>query len=431
MKAASAIASIVIFCDLTALVAGFHVHSPSLALFTHARCTLQGQCRRSTAFRLARSGGALRLAATAALDPDVFVKKSEVLAVLSMVEDPSRGGSITSLGAVKELNIEKDGAVSFKIELGAPDLQGAVKKKSEETVAALPWVKKVSITLVAMAPQEDTRAASAASATGLKAVKNVVLCASCKGGVGKSTTAVNLAYSLHAQGHKVGILDVDIYGPSLPTMVTPTRAFNPAEDIVGNAISPVDGGGVKLMSMGYINPVDSFVLRGAKVSPLVQQLISTTQWGDLDYLIIDMPPGTGDIHLTLAQMDGLRIDAAVIVTTPQRLSFVDVVKGVEMFDKVGIPSVAVVENMAYLEPATATEGAGSDQAIAAFVTKYSLPGHCRILHAAYEYHSSSSDSILNACASVCNVKQKHVSSLTNCHSLSRSHITHSLAHTHS
>jgi Mrp family chromosome partitioning ATPase len=227
--------------------------------------------------------------------------------------------------------------------------------------------------MVAMEAQDETRAASVASATGLQGVKSVVLCASCKGGVGKSTTAVNLDYSLHAQGHKVGILDVDIYGPSLPTMVTPTRPFNPAEDIVGNAITPVDGDGVKLMSMGYINPVDSFVLRGAKVTPLVQQLISTTQWGDLDYLIIDMPPGTGDIHLTLAQMDGLRIDAAVIVTTPQRLSFVDVVKGVEMFDKVGIPSVAVVENLAYLEPGATTEAAGQSEAVAAFAKKYALP----------------------------------------------------------
>ena len=221
-----------------------------------------------------------------------------------------------------------------------------------------------------MAPVDETRAASAAAATGLQGVKNVVLCASCKGGVGKSTTSVNLAYSLHAQGHKVGILDVDIYGPSLPTMVTPVRPFNPAEDIVGNAITPVDGDGVKLMSMGYINPFDNFVLRGAKVTPLVQQLISTTQWGDLDYLIIDMPPGTGDIHLTLAQMDGLRIDAAVIVTTPQRLSFVDVVKGVEMFDKVGIPSVAVVENMAYFESSSATEPDENQDALAGFAGQF-------------------------------------------------------------
>jgi len=311
----------------------------------------------------------------ASLDPDVFVKQSEVLAALSMVEDPSRGGSITALGAVKELKIEKDsGAVSFNIELGAPDLKGQVKEKSKELVSTLPWVTSVTVTMVAKEPDDDTRAASASSATGLSGVRNVVLCASCKGGVGKSTTSVNLAYSLHAQGHKVGILDVDIYGPSLPTMVTPTRPFNPAEDIVGNAISPVDGDGVKLMSMGYINPFDNFVLRGAKVSPLVQQLITTTQWGDLDYLIIDMPPGTGDIHLTLAQMDGLRIDAAVIVTTPQRLSFVDVVKGVEMFDKVGIPSVAVVENMAYLEANSATESehSNSDE-MAAFAAKYSLP----------------------------------------------------------
>ena len=146
--------------------------------------------------------------------------------------------------------------------------------------------------MVAMAPQEDTRAASAASATGLKDVKNVVLCASCKGGVGKSTTSVNLAYSLQAQGHKVGILDVDIYGPSLPTMVTPVRPFNPAEDIVGNAITPVDGDGVKLMSMGYINPFDNFVLRGAKVSPLVQQVRHTHSCdASINTVVVGVAPG--------------------------------------------------------------------------------------------------------------------------------------------
>jgi len=362
---------------LPSLVSGFYAPGVALREINSKlpRCALHGQQGRTVPLRRAKHATLLALTAVASLDPDVFVKQSEVLAALSMVEDPSRGGSITALGAVKELKIEKDsGAVSFNIELGAPDLKGQVKEKSKELVSTLPWVTSVTVTMVAKEPDDDTRAASASSATGLSGVRNVVLCASCKGGVGKSTTSVNLAYSLHAQGHKVGILDVDIYGPSLPTMVTPTRPFNPAEDIVGNAISPVDGDGVKLMSMGYINPFDNFVLRGAKVSPLVQQLITTTQWGDLDYLIIDMPPGTGDIHLTLAQMDGLRIDAAVIVTTPQRLSFVDVVKGVEMFDKVGIPSVAVVENMAYLEANSATESehSNSDE-MAAFAAKYSLP----------------------------------------------------------
>jgi metal-sulfur cluster biosynthetic enzyme len=171
---------------LPALVAGFR--APSAALTgTRLRHAVQGHRRRAPVVPCL---GALRVAASATLDPDVFVKQSEVLATLSMVEDPSRGGSITSLGAVKDLNIDKDtGAVAFNLELGAPDLKGVVKKQSEETVSTLPWVTSVTVTMVAMEAQDETREASAASATGLSGVKSVVLCASCKGGVGKSTTA--------------------------------------------------------------------------------------------------------------------------------------------------------------------------------------------------------------------------------------------------
>jgi len=156
--------------------------------------------------------------------------------------------------------------------------------------------------------------------------------------VGKSTTAVNLAYALAARGLRVGLVDLDVYGPSLPTMVAPDAPLK----LDGESLLPLTAHGVKLMSMGYINP-GVMPLRGAKITPIVQQLVGRTCWGELDYLLVDMPPGTGDVQLTLSQ--DFRVSAAVLVTTPQRLSFVDVVKGVEMFDKVGIPTVAVVENM--------------------------------------------------------------------------------------
>ena len=187
---------------------------------------------------------------------------------------------------------------------------------------------------------EASRAQSAAVA-GVGDVGHIVAVASCKGGVGKSTTAVNLAYALAAAGERVGIVDLDIHGPSLPTMARPDGGLQ----LDGEVLLPLEAHGVKLMSMGFINP-GAMPLRGAKVTPVVQQLVGRTAWGALDFLIVDMPPGTGDVQLTLAQ--DFRVSAAVLVTTPQRLSFVDVVKGVEMFDKVDIPTVAVVENMAGL-----------------------------------------------------------------------------------
>ena len=178
-------------------------------------------------------------------------------------------------------------------------------------------------------------AASGAAPPGVAGVRHLLAVASCKGGVGKSTPAVNLAFALAATGAAVGIVDLDIHGPSLPTMVAPDGPLQ----VEGETLLPLTCRGVKLMSMGFINP-GAMPLRGAKVSPLVKQLVGRTAWGELDYLVIDMPPGTADVQLTLAQ--DFAVSAAVLVTTPQRLSFVDVVKGVEMFDKVwGMVSVRV------------------------------------------------------------------------------------------
>jgi len=184
---------------------------------------------------------------------------------------------------------------------------------------------------------------------GLTDVQRILAVSSCKGGVGKSTTAVNLALALARYGLRVGLLDADVYGPSLPTLLRPaeTQLFQREED---GLILPLAAHGLKVMSFGWIDPSQqqgAAILRGPMVSQVVSQLATRVAWGELDYLVIDFPPGTGDIQLTLTQQ--LPIAAAVIVTTPQQLSFVDVVKGIQMFDTVKVPTVAVVENMSYFQ----------------------------------------------------------------------------------
>jgi len=183
----------------------------------------------------------------------------------------------------------------------------------------------------------------------LQKVKSIVAVSSCKGGVGKSTVAVNLAFQLHKGGAKVGIFDCDVYGPSLPVMVrmkeTPQMEMY-EDDQKQKHIKPVihDESGIKLVSFGYAGK--AAVMRGSMVTGLIAQLMTQTDWGELDYLVLDLPPGTGDIHLTLAQV--CQITAAVIVTTPQKLSIIDVERGISMFSQLAVPSVAVVQNMSYL-----------------------------------------------------------------------------------
>mmetsp|Transcript_28270 Transcript_28270/g.49321 ORF Transcript_28270/g.49321 Transcript_28270/m.49321 type:complete len:393 (+) Transcript_28270:64-1242(+) len=189
--------------------------------------------------------------------------------------------------------------------------------------------------------------ASSGPIKGLSRVKSVIAVASGKGGVGKSSVCVNLAYTLQEHlGASVGILDADVYGPSLPSMV-PLRAGTKVYAGASGGIEPAMYRGVPLMSVGFIRPGEHAAIRGPMVSAMVQQMLTSTEWGELDYLLIDMPPGTGDIHITVAQQ--AEVDAAVVVTTPQKLSLMDVEKGIHMFDALKIPTVAVVENMAYFE----------------------------------------------------------------------------------
>ncbi len=271
-------------------------------------------------------------------------KQDEILKALEAIIDPDLNQNIVALGFVKNLTITDDNNVSFALELTTPacPVKDVFKSQAEELVKGLGWPAKVDVSITASKPNNTLFKAS----KGLEKVRAVIAVSSCKGGVGKSTVAVNLAYSLAQSGARVGLFDADVYGPSLPTMV-----YAPDTTLLmeGNWILPIRHEGVKLMSFGYVETSSGnngpAMMRGPMVSQVINQLLTGTYWGELDYLIIDMPPGTGDIQLTLAQL--IPLTAAVIVTTPQHISLIDVVKGVQMFDTLKVPTISVVENMSY------------------------------------------------------------------------------------
>ena len=275
-----------------------------------------------------------------------MTREEQVRKALSVIIDPDLGKDIVTLGFIKDLAIGEDGTVAFQVELTTPacPVKDQFKAQCEQVVGALPWVTRTLVTMTAQQRQNPL----AARAAGMEGVQTIIGVSSCKGGVGKSTVAVNLAYALADLGAAVGIFDADIYGPSLPTLVDAgDRMLYQQEDL----IIPHDVGGVKLMSFGYVPKQpgqEAAILRGPMVTQIVNQLLTGTDWGALDYLVIDMPPGTGDVQLTLAQI--IPMTAALIVTTPQQLSFIDVVKGIQMFDKLEVPTIGVIENMSWFQP---------------------------------------------------------------------------------
>ena len=275
----------------------------------------------------------------------IDVKEQAVLDALKVIIDPDLNQDIVSLGFVKNLTIDQDNQVSFSLELTTPacPVKDEFKKQAEEAVSKLYWVKAVAVEMTSQTPK-----AKAQQMKGFSKIGSIIAVASCKGGVGKSTVAVNLAAALSKKGAKVGVFDADIYGPSFSMMM---RLDNTQPLLKDQYLEPYEFEGMKVMSLSYLKQgADDdapAILRGPMVSQLISQLLSQTDWGELDYLILDMPPGTGDIQLTIGQL--LNITAAVMVTTPQMVSMIDVVKGIEMFDTLKVPTIAAVENMSYMK----------------------------------------------------------------------------------
>jgi ATP-binding protein involved in chromosome partitioning len=271
------------------------------------------------------------------------VTEAAVLDALRPIVDPDFRKSIVELGFVKNVRVE-DGRVSFTIELTTPacPVKAEFERTARERVAALPGVTHVDVRMTA-----NTRGPAAAPKEGvvLPGVRNVIAVASGKGGVGKSTTAVNLALALRESGASVGVMDADVYGPSLPLLL----GVNGRPESTEKRIQPLEAYGMRVMSMGFfVNDNSPVIWRGPMVHGLIRQFLTDVEWGELDYLVIDLPPGTGDAALTLTQQAPL--SGAVIVTTANDLSILDARKGLRMFEKVAVPVLGIVENMSYFVP---------------------------------------------------------------------------------
>lgn len=262
----------------------------------------------------------------------------DIKAALAKVTDPNTNKDLITTKSVKNIKVEGSD-VSLDVELGYPAKSQfeLIRAAVVAAIAALPGVGKVAVNVT-------SKIIAHAVQPGIKLmpnVKNIIAVASGKGGVGKSTTAANLALALAAEGAAVGILDADIYGPSQPMMM---GISGRPETVDGKTMEPLENHGLQVSSIGFmIDPDEPMVWRGPIVTQALQQLLGQTNWRDLDYLIVDMPPGTGDVQLTLSQK--VPVTGAIIVTTPQDIALLDARKGLKMFEKVGIPILGIVENM--------------------------------------------------------------------------------------
>ncbi len=278
----------------------------------------------------------------------MIITNEQVLAALSNVEDPDLKKDLVTLNMIKDVKIE-DRQISFTLELTTPAcpmkemLKNACTNAIKHFVASDAQIN-INITSRVSKPNDTTQ---------LNAIKNIILISSGKGGVGKSTVSSNLAVTLAANGAKVGLIDADIYGPSVPIMFGLVGAKPSARETEDGKtlILPIEKYGIKLLSLGFFaDPEQAVPWRGPMASNAIKQLFNDADWGELDYLIVDLPPGTGDIHITISQ--SFPIAGAVIVTTPQQVALADTKKGLNMFRMPGIniPILGVIENMSYFTP---------------------------------------------------------------------------------
>jgi len=276
------------------------------------------------------------------------VTEQNVIEALRQIQDPDLHKDIVSLGFIKDLHID-GGDVSFRIVLTTPacPVKAEMETAARELVGALPGVSSVKVTMDAEVPKGRGFGEKVA----VEGVRNIIAVSSGKGGVGKSTVAVNVAVSLALNGARVGLMDADVYGPNVPIMLGASQA---RPEVEGNKLIPIEAYGVRLMSMAVLQPGDKpMIVRGPILHGLVKQFLSDVKWGELDYLIVDMPPGTGDVQLSLAQL--VPVQGAVLVTTPQDVAIADVRRALRMFETVAVPVLGIVENMSYfIAPDTGT-----------------------------------------------------------------------------
>ena len=277
--------------------------------------------------------------------PPLMITQDEVRARLATVKYPGFSRDIVSFGLVKDIRIDgADVTVQMTLTTNDPRIPQAIKDGSEAALAELPGIGKVTVRIDIHAPAQTPAAGGGPmSAAAIEGVKHVVAVASGKGGVGKSTVAANLAIALRKTGAAVGLCDCDLYGPSIGLM------FGANERPLANdeqRILPVERYGLKLMSMGFLlDDASPAILRGPMVTKYTQQFLRQVEWGDLDFLVLDLPPGTGDIQLTIVQTVALA--GAIIVTTPQEVALIDARKAATMFQKVNVPVLGLIENMSY------------------------------------------------------------------------------------